>query len=178
MVISARSWTFSGASILTNQGSRNTRNLNSLPTGRVTLFYCFRHLLTASADGKLLLWDGLTKNKLHMVNLNGPWVVTCAISPSGRVAAAGGFDNNCALYRYLFNLKQEGQLKDKGRFPKTPGFESQTRINQMLTILRIQMMQKSSLISLVYYYPQVFQRTRTLFPGWFRSCPTRNTSAG
>jgi len=57
-----------------------------------------RHLLTASADGKLLLWDGLTKNKLHMVNLNGPWVVTCAISPSGRVAAAGGFDNNCALY--------------------------------------------------------------------------------
>ena len=67
---------------------------------------CFRHLLTASADGKLLLWDGLTKNKLHMVNLNGPWVVTCAISPSGRVAAAGGFDNNCALYRYLLNLKK------------------------------------------------------------------------
>ena len=59
-----------------------------------------------------------------MVNLNGPWVVTCAISPSGRVAAAGGFDNNCALYRYLFNLKQEGHQKDRGRFPKTPGYES------------------------------------------------------
>jgi len=54
--------------------------------------------LTASQDGKLLLWDALTKNKLHMISLNGPWVVTCAISPSGNIAAAGGFDNFCGFY--------------------------------------------------------------------------------
>ena len=41
------------------------------------------HLVSASQDGKLLVWDGLTTNKIHAIPLRSSWVMTCAYSPSG-----------------------------------------------------------------------------------------------
>eukprot|EP01119_Soliformovum_irregulare_P005263 TRINITY_DN1698_c0_g1_i1.p1 TRINITY_DN1698_c0_g1~~TRINITY_DN1698_c0_g1_i1.p1 ORF type:complete len:347 (-),score=58.91 TRINITY_DN1698_c0_g1_i1:154-1194(-) len=56
------------------------------------------HLVSASQDGKLLIWDGVTTNKVHAIPLRSSWVMTCAYSPSGSFVACGGLDNICSVY--------------------------------------------------------------------------------
>jgi len=56
------------------------------------------HLVSASQDGKLLVWDALTTNKIHAIPLRSSWVMTCAFSPSGGFVACGGLDNICSIY--------------------------------------------------------------------------------
>lgn len=56
------------------------------------------HLVSASQDGKLLVWDALTTNKVHAIPLRSSWVMTCAYSPSGSFVACGGLDNICSIY--------------------------------------------------------------------------------
>jgi guanine nucleotide-binding protein G(I)/G(S)/G(T) subunit beta-1 len=57
------------------------------------------YIVSASQDGKLLIWDAQTNNKLEAVPLRSSWVMTCAYSPSGRFVAAGGLDNVCTVYQ-------------------------------------------------------------------------------
>lgn len=57
-----------------------------------------RHLVSASQDGKLIIWDAYTTNKVHAVGLKSTWVMTCAYSPSGNFVASGGLDNKCTLH--------------------------------------------------------------------------------
>ena len=38
------------------------------------------HLVSASQDGKLLVWDGLTTNKLHAIPLRSTWFVFVPVS--------------------------------------------------------------------------------------------------
>ena len=67
-----------------------------------------RHLVSASQDGKLIVWDAHTTNKIHAIPLRSSWVMTCAYSPSGNFVACGGLDNICSIY----NLKtKEGTVK-------------------------------------------------------------------
>jgi len=54
--------------------------------------------VSASQDGKLLVWDGVTTNKIHAIPLRSSWVMTCAYSPSGGFVACGGLDNICSDY--------------------------------------------------------------------------------
>jgi len=58
------------------------------------------HLVSASQDGKLLVWDALTTNKVHAIPLRSSWVMTCAYSPgpNGSFVACGGLDNICSVY--------------------------------------------------------------------------------
>ncbi|ORX55641.1 guanine nucleotide-binding protein, beta subunit [Hesseltinella vesiculosa] len=58
-----------------------------------------RHLVSASQDGKLLVWDAYTTNKIFVIPLRSSWVMTCAYSPSGRLVASGGLDNVCSIFR-------------------------------------------------------------------------------
>merc|ERR1712188_165561 len=46
-------------------------------------------IVSASQDGKLLVWDGLTTNKLHAIPLRSSWVMTVAYAPSGNFVASG-----------------------------------------------------------------------------------------
>lgn len=62
-----------------------------------------RHLASASQDGKLIIWDGQTTNKRHMINLRSSWVMTCAYSPSMQYVACGGLDNLCSIYPMNFD---------------------------------------------------------------------------
>jgi len=55
-------------------------------------------LVSASQDGKLLVWDALTTNKSHAIPLRCAWVMTCAYSPTGNFVACGGLDNICSVY--------------------------------------------------------------------------------
>ena len=57
-----------------------------------------RHLVSASQDGKLIVWDAYTGNKIKAVPLRSSWVMTCAYSPSGNLVACGGLDNTCSIY--------------------------------------------------------------------------------
>jgi len=58
-----------------------------------------RHLVSASQDGKLIIWNGFTTNKVHAIPLRSSWVMTCAYSPSGNLVACGGLDNLCSVYK-------------------------------------------------------------------------------
>lgn len=67
-----------------------------------------RHLVSASQDGKLIVWDAYTAHKVHAIPLRSSWVMTCAYSPSGNFVACGGLDNICSIY----NLRtKEGTVK-------------------------------------------------------------------
>ncbi|SRR5258708_3511940 len=69
-----------------------------------------RHLVSASQDGKLILWDAYTTNKVHAIPLRSSWVMTCAYSPSGNFVACGGLDNICSIY----NLRSKESTGDRG----------------------------------------------------------------
>ncbi|KAA0701490.1 Guanine nucleotide-binding protein G(I)/G(S)/G(T) subunit beta-3 [Triplophysa tibetana] len=64
--------------------------------------------VSASQDGKLIVWDTCTTNKVHAIPLKSSWVMTCAYAPSGNMVACGGLDNMCSIY----NLKgKDGSVK-------------------------------------------------------------------
>ncbi|ELW52789.1 Guanine nucleotide-binding protein G(I)/G(S)/G(T) subunit beta-2 [Tupaia chinensis] len=56
-----------------------------------------RLLVSASQDGKLIIWDSYTTNKVHAIPLRSSWVMTCAYAPSGNFVACGGLDNICSI---------------------------------------------------------------------------------
>ncbi|KAJ6654917.1 hypothetical protein lerEdw1_006388 [Lerista edwardsae] len=49
-----------------------------------------RLLVSASQDGKLIIWDSYTTNKVHAIPLRSSWVMTCAYAPSRNYVACGG----------------------------------------------------------------------------------------
>ncbi|KAI5298854.1 argininosuccinate lyase [Ascosphaera pollenicola] len=81
-------------------GMRSRRNLK----GHLAKIYAMhwstdrRHLVSASQDGKLIIWDAYTTNKVHAIPLRSSWVMTCAYAPSGNYVACGGLDNICSIY--------------------------------------------------------------------------------
>lgn len=58
-----------------------------------------KNLVSASQDGKLIIWNAFTTNKVHAIPLRSSWVMTCAFSPSGQMVACGGLDNLCSVYK-------------------------------------------------------------------------------
>lgn len=67
-----------------------------------------KHLVSASQDGKLIVWDAYTTNKVYAIPLRSSWVMTCAYAPTGNLVACGGLDNMCSIY----NLRtREGSVK-------------------------------------------------------------------
>ena len=58
------------------------------------------HLVSASQDGKLMIWNGYTTNKILSIPLTSSWVITCTYEQSvNRLVACGGMDNICSLYK-------------------------------------------------------------------------------
>lgn len=58
-------------------------------------------LASASQDGKLLLWNALTTNKLKSISLKSPYVMTVGMEPTkGRLVACGGLDNLVSVYKW------------------------------------------------------------------------------
>ena len=57
-------------------------------------------LVSASQDGKLVVWNGMSTNKIHAIPLRSPWVMTCAYEPTkGNMVACGGLNNLCSIYK-------------------------------------------------------------------------------
>lgn len=80
-----------------------------------------RHLASASQDGKLIVWDAYTTNKVYAIPLRSAWVMTCAYSPSGNFVACGGLDNICSIY----NLKtKDGPVRPARELSAHTGYIS------------------------------------------------------
>ena len=58
-------------------------------------------IVSASQDGKLLVWNTASANKKIAIPLRSAWVMTCAYSPQRKFVASGGLDNLCSV----FNIK-------------------------------------------------------------------------
>jgi len=58
-----------------------------------------KHLATAAQDGRIIVWNGFTANKVHAIALRSNWVMGCAYSPSRTLIAAGGLDTNVNLFK-------------------------------------------------------------------------------
>lgn len=59
-----------------------------------------KDLVSASQDGKLIVWDALNNIKLHAIPLRSSWVMTCAFEQSkDGMVACGGLDNLCTIYQ-------------------------------------------------------------------------------
>jgi len=84
-----------------------------------------RHLVSASQDGKLIIWNGFTTNKVQAIPLRSSWVMTCGYSPSGSFVACGGLDNLCSVYK-LSNDKNHpgGQQKTFAELAQHEGYLS------------------------------------------------------
>lgn len=61
-----------------------------------------RHLVSASQDGKLIIWNAFSTNKVHAIHLKSSWVMTCAYSNRNDLVACGGLDNLCSIYKIPF----------------------------------------------------------------------------
>ncbi|OXU28458.1 hypothetical protein TSAR_002557, partial [Trichomalopsis sarcophagae] len=92
-----------------------------------------KNLVSASQDGKLIVWDSYTTNKVHAIPLRSSWVMTCAYAPSGSYVACGGLDNICSIY----SLKtREGNVRVSRELPGHTGYLSCCRFlddNQIVT---------------------------------------------
>ena len=57
-------------------------------------------LVSASQDGKLIIWNARTTNKILAIPLRSSWVMTCAYEQStDELVACGGLDNLCSIYK-------------------------------------------------------------------------------
>jgi guanine nucleotide-binding protein G(I)/G(S)/G(T) subunit beta-1 len=57
-------------------------------------------LVSASQDGKLIVWNAVTTLKQQAIGLESAWVMTCGIEQTeGKLVACGGLDNTVTIYR-------------------------------------------------------------------------------
>eukprot|EP00933_Yihiella_yeosuensis_P082988 TRINITY_DN97043_c0_g1_i1.p1 TRINITY_DN97043_c0_g1~~TRINITY_DN97043_c0_g1_i1.p1 ORF type:complete len:354 (+),score=19.22 TRINITY_DN97043_c0_g1_i1:22-1083(+) len=70
-----------------------------------------QNLVSASQDGKLIIWNAYSANKLYAIPLRSSWVMTCAYSQSGSLVACGGLDNLCSVYRLKDATMNNGDMR-------------------------------------------------------------------
>lgn len=57
-------------------------------------------LVSASQDGKLIVWNAMQNVKLQAIPLRSSWVMTCAFEQTNKnLVACGGLDNLCSIYQ-------------------------------------------------------------------------------
>ena len=57
------------------------------------------YIASASQDGKIIIFDISSTNKLLSIALNSTWVMTCVFSRDHHLIASGGLDNTVSIYR-------------------------------------------------------------------------------
>lgn len=67
-------------------------------------------IVSASQDGRLIVWNALTSQKTHAIKLPCAWVMTCAFSPSGQSVACGGLDSVCSIFNLNSPTDKDGNL--------------------------------------------------------------------
>jgi guanine nucleotide-binding protein G(I)/G(S)/G(T) subunit beta-1 len=83
-----------------------------------------RHVVSASQDGKLIIWNAYTTNKVHAIPLRSSWVMTCDFSSSGNLVACGGLDNICSVYKVPQGKEAENQRITPSELAQHEGYLS------------------------------------------------------
>lgn len=94
-----------------------------------------RYAVSGSLDGKLIIWDTWTGNKVQVIPLRSSWVMSVAYSASGNYVACGGMDNMCTVYD-VNNRDASGCAKIVRELAGYEGFLSSCRFiddNHILT---------------------------------------------
>lgn len=66
-----------------------------------------RHCVTGSLDGKLIIWDTFTGNKVQIIPLRSAWVMSVAYSASGNFVGTFHAVFLCSLLFVSFQLVVE-----------------------------------------------------------------------
>jgi len=91
-----------------------------------------RHIISASQDGKLIQWNGITQNKISTIPLRNSWVMCCSLEQSdNRLASCGGLDNICSVY----DLESSGSSKPTRELVGHTGYISSCSFVQKTKIL-------------------------------------------
>jgi guanine nucleotide-binding protein G(I)/G(S)/G(T) subunit beta-1 len=77
-----------------------------------------RLFVSASQDGKLIIWNAFTANKIGAITLRSSWVMTCAYAPSAEFIACGGLDNVCSIYKADLQADADNLIGDKPQNPQ------------------------------------------------------------
>jgi len=92
-----------------------------------------KDLVSASQDGKLIVWDASLNVKTQAIPLRSSWVMTCAFEQTkGNLVACGGLDNLCSIYQ----LNQPQVMRSHRELAAHDGYLSCCRFlseNQILT---------------------------------------------
>ncbi|KAH7851102.1 hypothetical protein Vadar_007350 [Vaccinium darrowii] len=67
-------------------------------------------IVSASQDGRLIVWNALTSQKTHAIKLPCAWVMTCAFSPTGHSVACGGLDSVCSIFDLNSLTDKDGNI--------------------------------------------------------------------
>ncbi|KAK1358700.1 Guanine nucleotide-binding protein subunit beta-1 [Heracleum sosnowskyi] len=67
-------------------------------------------IVSASQDGRLIVWNASTSQKTHAIKLPCPWVMTCAFFPSGQSVACGGLDSICSIFNLNSSMDKDGNV--------------------------------------------------------------------
>lgn len=90
-------------------------------------------LISASQDGKIIVWNAPANVKTHAIPLRSAWVMTCGYEQSkGNLIACGGLDNLCSIY----NISQPQQNRASVELAAHDGYLSCCRFvdeNRLLT---------------------------------------------
>lgn len=66
--------------------------------------------MSASQDGRLIVWNAVSSQKTHAIKLACAWVMAAAFSPGGNAVACGGLDNLCSIFNLNSTPDKDGNL--------------------------------------------------------------------
>ncbi|XP_010935069.1 guanine nucleotide-binding protein subunit beta isoform X2 [Elaeis guineensis] len=67
-------------------------------------------IVSASQDGRLIVWNALTSQKTHAIKLHCAWVMTCAFAPYSQSVACGGLDSACSIFNLNSQVDRDGNI--------------------------------------------------------------------
>jgi len=67
-------------------------------------------IVSASQDGRLIVWNALTSQKTHAIKLHCSWVMTFALAPNGQSVACGGLDSACSIFNLNSQADRDGNM--------------------------------------------------------------------
>ncbi|KAK8961970.1 Guanine nucleotide-binding protein subunit beta [Platanthera guangdongensis] len=67
-------------------------------------------IVSASQDGRFIVWNALTSQKTHATKLPCAYVMTCAFSRSGQSVACGGLDSACSIFNLNSQVDRDGNI--------------------------------------------------------------------
>jgi len=83
-----------------------------------------KRIVSASQDGKLIIWNAFTTNKEHAIGLRSSWVMTCAYCPNAEMVAAGGLDNIVSVYKLSSDKRAISNEKPAAELAQHEGYLS------------------------------------------------------